>query len=56
MDVFQKYAHRFLPESIECVRPEYCKRPFYCVREALQSDAENPKLEEALQLLEKMVQ
>ncbi len=29
MDVFQKYAHRFLPESIECVRPEYCKRPFY---------------------------
>lgn len=27
-----------------------------CVREALQSDAENPKLEESLQLLEKMVQ
>ena len=27
-----------------------------CVREALQTDADNPKLEEALQLLEKMVQ
>lgn len=27
-----------------------------CVREALQTDAENPKLEEALKLLEKMVQ
>mgnify|MGYP003159681934 CR=1 FL=1 len=26
-----------------------------CVREALQTDAENPKLEEALKLLEKMV-
>ena len=25
-----------------------------CVREALQTDAENPKLEEALKLLEKM--
>lgn len=27
-----------------------------CVREALQTDAENPKLEEALKLLEKMAQ
>ena len=27
-----------------------------CVREALQTDVENPKLEEALQLLEKMNQ
>ncbi len=27
-----------------------------CVREALQTDAENPKLEEALKLLEKMTQ
>ncbi len=27
-----------------------------CVREALQTDAENPKLEEALRLLEKMAQ
>ena len=27
-----------------------------CVREALQTDAENPKLEEALKLLEKMIQ
>lgn len=27
-----------------------------CVREALQTDAENPKLEEALKLLEKMMQ
>lgn len=27
-----------------------------CVREALQTDAPNPKLEEALKLLEKMVQ
>lgn len=27
-----------------------------CVREALQIDAENPKLEEALKLLEKMTQ
>ena len=27
-----------------------------CVREALQTDVENPKLEEALRLLEKMVQ
>ena len=26
-----------------------------CVREALQTDAENPKLEEALKLLEKMM-
>ena len=23
MDVFQKYAHKFLPESVENVRPEY---------------------------------
>lgn len=27
-----------------------------CVREALQTDVENPKLEEALELLEKMAQ
>ena len=27
-----------------------------CVREALQTDADNPKLEEALKLLEKMMQ
>lgn len=27
-----------------------------CVREALQTDAENPKMEEALKLLEKMAQ
>lgn len=27
-----------------------------CVREDLQTDAENPKLEEALKLLEKMIQ
>ena len=27
-----------------------------CVREALQTDVENPKLEEALRLLEKMIQ
>ena len=27
-----------------------------CVREALQTDAENPKFEEALKLLEKMIQ
>ena len=27
-----------------------------CVREALQTDVENPKLEEALRLLEKMAQ
>jgi len=27
-----------------------------CVREALQTDTDNPKLEEALKLLEKMVQ
>ena len=27
-----------------------------CVREALQTDAVNPKLEEALKLLEKMIQ
>ena len=27
-----------------------------CVREALQTDIENPKLEEALKLLEKMIQ
>ena len=28
----------------------------HCVREALQTDVENPKLEEALELLEKMAQ
>ncbi|WP_286153770.1 metal-sensing transcriptional repressor, partial [Sporofaciens musculi] len=27
-----------------------------CVREALQTDVDNPKLEEALKLLEKMMQ
>lgn len=29
MDTVQKYVHKFLPESIEYVCPEYCKRLFY---------------------------